>query len=32
MHSVTELQGRYEIHPDIVNEPWILYIVMITLN
>lgn len=26
MHSVTELQGRYEIHPETVNEPWFLYV------
>lgn len=26
MHSVIELQGRYEIHPETGNEPWMLYI------
>ena len=26
MHSVTELQGRYEIHPETGNEPWMLYV------
>ena len=31
MHFVTELQGRYEIHPETVNEPWLLYVWWVSL-
>ena len=26
MHSVSNLQGRYEVDPRIANEPWLLYV------
>ena len=26
MHSVTNLQGRYEVDPGLANEPWLLYV------